>query len=219
MKKVDVIAETLLHQNKKICSSSEIYAITKDKSFLSSLINTKRVIPIPPFRGYYYVPGGEERLYGKVMSNPLEILSEVLNKKFGDEWYLGGPSALFLLGITHQYPGAYHIFNKKISMKKESDMFGKLVFTKINSRLFNSRGGIIRQEIGMKKYPVSGIERTLADYVWLAAYGRISKNLVKKYYALLMPETGEGKLIGVLQESYPEHRGNRVESVVEWLKK
>jgi hypothetical protein len=126
----DIISEVLIKRDKKICTSSDIRKIFKANYLvtISRLINSKWLLPIKNFKGFYYVCDTEERQKGFRKLDGLEILVRTLNILFGDEWYFGRISSLALSGNIDQAISVYYVFNKKLSKEIKSKIMGMVIF-------------------------------------------------------------------------------------------
>jgi predicted transcriptional regulator of viral defense system len=132
------------------------------------------------FRGVYYVKTLEEFLSNSQPS-VYELIAMVMEKgTLG--WYFGLFTALRFNGVTHEYFTKIFVISDTVKKTKPIKIAGETVeFIKIKPAL--TKFGIKQQ--GVIKY--SNLEKTLLDFIYLANYRSISKELALKTFKEYLP--------------------------------
>jgi len=181
-------------------------------SYISSLTNTRWILPVGGFRGIYYVLDPEERQKKTFKLSKFQILIIVLDRILDGDWYFGRITALHLHGAIHQPVSTHYILNQKYSRKVRSKMLGELVFVKTSGNI-NKHSGIITMAYKGRPYNLSTIERTITDYIYLYLHGHTSRTALIKLQNSV--HFDKNKLVRIISAGYPKYDAKRMHSLIE----
>lgn len=214
------ISEILLRRGGKICTSADIRDIAKEKYIyeIGRLTGSRWIVPIKGFKGVYYVQEPDERERGFYKIRGFPVLLGVFNAVFGRDWYFGGVSALSLLGLTHQPLSVNYVFNSKYSKTIESAFFGKVVLVKTSASMGRMCGIVTKEYLGTP-YRVSGLERNLADYLYLHVHGHASREHISKLYINHKSSIDRDSVVEIIFRCYPKKSAMKMMSVLRGVAK
>ncbi len=208
MENID-ISEALIRRKGKVCTSKDFVELFHGEylKYISRMTNSKWILPLKAFRGIYYVLEANERERGSLKTDGFCILIRALNAVFGDGWYFGRMTALHLLGVIHQPPSVSYVMNGRYTKSANSDIMGKLDFTKISASM-DSAYGIEEKEYRGTPYRVSTIERTAADYLYLYVHGHIGREQLVRNCSVFSPDAK--RMDEIMVGAYPENSSKKM---------
>lgn len=154
--------------NTRLVSTSDVDLVCASKGFTT--LNTLQVMVRKGYlmstfvRGTYVVKTPDEYLNKYLGSTTLDLVVDLLNYKYGSEWYFGLSTALYLNKETWQTPRELVVVTNRVKPHKTEFMGYTLTFRNLDYSNFNN--GVLNLTVKNTVYRYSSVFRTLLDYCY-----------------------------------------------------
>jgi len=141
-------------------------------------------------RGFFYKPTIKERKMNRLDVNHLEAIAETLKRKGVKNWYYGLDSAMKLNNLTHEFFAMDFVVSDSIFRSKPITILGMKV------RFIKLKKEIVKIGIVKGNYPVSDLEKTVLDMIYLMRYDGLSEKEIELKMNDLMSKCSKEKMFG-----------------------
>lgn len=141
-------------------------------------------------KGFFYVPGVEERKFKRLDVNYLEAVAKAMEHKGIANWYFGFDTALKLNNVTHEYLAVDCVVSDKLFRAKPIVVLSHTIkFVKFKSGLFGF-GTKMEDDI-----IYSDVEKMILDTIYKGRYSGESKTRIKAELSDLLPLASKDRLM------------------------